>query len=40
MSSKTIDEKVVAMKFNNSDFEKNAKQSLSTLEKLKEKLGL
>lgn len=39
MSSKTIDEKVVAMKFNNSDFEKNAKQSLSTLEKLKEKLS-
>ena len=39
MSSKTIDEKVVAMKFNNSDFEKNAKQSLSTLEKLKEKLN-
>ena len=38
--SKTIDQKVVEMKFDNSNFEKNAQTSMSTLEKLKEKLNL
>lgn len=38
--SKTIDEKIVEMKFNNKDFETNVKSSLSTLDKLKEKLNL
>ena len=33
--SSTIDEKVVEMKFNNQDFETGAKQTLSTIEKLK-----
>ena len=35
----TIDQKVVEMKFDNRDFERNTKQSMSTLEKLKEKLN-
>ena len=36
--SRTIDEKIVEMKFDNSHFEKNVKTSMSTLDKLKEKL--
>lgn len=38
--SKTIDEKVVEMKFDNKNFEANVQQSLSTLDKLKAKLNL
>ena len=34
----TIDQKVVEMRFDNRDFEKNTRQTMSTLEKLKEKL--
>ena len=34
-----IDERVVEMRFNNQDFEKNVAQSMSTLEKLKESLN-
>lgn len=37
--SRTIDEKVVEMQFDNKDFEKNAKATLSTLEKLKQSLN-
>lgn len=37
--SKTIDEKVVEMRFDNKDFEKNVKTSLNTLDKLKSKLN-
>ena len=37
--STTIDSKVVEMKFDNKDFEANVKNSLSTLDKLKEKLN-
>lgn len=33
--SNTIDDRIVSMKFDNSNFEKNAKESLETLEKLK-----
>lgn len=33
--SRTIDEKVVEMRFDNSDFERNVSQSMSTLDKLK-----
>lgn len=36
--SKTIDERVVQMKFDNSNFEGNVKQSMSTLERLKSAL--
>ena len=32
--SRTIDEKVVEMRFDNSDFERNVSQSMSTLDKL------
>lgn len=35
----TIDQKVVEMKFDNRDFERNTKQTMSTLEKLKAKLN-
>lgn len=35
----TIDQKVVELRFDNKDFEKNTKQSMSTLEKLKSKLS-
>jgi len=35
----TIDQKVVELKFDNRDFERNTRQSMSTLEKLKEKLN-
>ena len=38
--SQVIDEKVVEMRFDNSDFESNVKQSLSTLDKLKQSLDL
>ena len=38
--SQVIDEKVVEMKFDNSNFESNVKESLSTLEKLKQSLDL
>ena len=37
--SKTIDENVVEMKFDNSQFERNVKGTLSTLDKLKAKLN-
>lgn len=37
--STSIDSKVVEMKFDNKDFEANVKNSLSTLDKLKEKLN-
>ena len=36
--SKTIDEKVVSMQFDNSNFEKNVSTTMSTIDKLKEKL--
>lgn len=38
--SKTIDEKVVEMRFDNKQFEQNVKTTLSTLDKLKAKLNL
>lgn len=38
--STSIDERVVEMKFKNSDFEKNTAQSMSTLQKLKQALNL
>lgn len=38
--SATIDERVVEMRFDNKQFESNAKESLSTLEKLKQALNL
>lgn len=38
--SKTIDEKVVEMKFDNKNFESNVSNTLSTLDKLKQKLNL
>lgn len=38
--SKTIDERVVSMEFDNSRFEKNVAQSMSTLQKLKNALRL
>ena len=37
--SKTIDERVVEMRFDNKQFESNVKTSMSTLDKLKEKLN-
>ena len=37
--STTIDQKVVEMRFDNKNFEKNTKQTMSTLDKLKEKLN-
>lgn len=37
--SKTIDERVVEMKFDNAQFEKNVEQSMSTIEKLKHALN-
>ena len=36
--STTIDERVVAMKFDNKDFEKNVETSMNTLERLKQQL--
>ena len=38
--STTIDQKVVEMRFDNRHFETNARESMSTLEKLKQKLNL
>lgn len=38
--STTIDERVVEMRFDNSRFEKNVQQSMSTLDKLKQSLNL
>ena len=38
--SKTIDQKVVEMRFDNKHFEQHTKESMSTLEKLKQKLKL
>ena len=38
--SKTIDQKVVEMRFDNEQFEKNVSTSMSTLEKLKQSLNL
>ena len=38
--SKTVDSKVVEMRFDNSNFEKNVKQSMTTLDKLKRALKL
>ena len=35
-----IDERVVEMKFNNADFEKNVAQSMETLDKLKKSLNI
>ena len=37
--SKTIDEKVVSMEFDNSKFEGNVKTTMSTLDKLKQSLN-
>ena len=37
--SASIDERIVAMKFDNKEFERNAQTSLTTLDKLKEKLN-
>ena len=37
--SDVLDTKVVELKFNNKDFEKNVKESLSTIEKLKKSLN-
>ena len=37
--SRTIDEKVVEMRFDNRDFERNVSQSMSTLDKLKSALN-
>lgn len=38
--SRTIDERVVEMRFNNKEFEAHAKESISTLSKLKEALNI
>ena len=38
--SKTVDERVVEMRFDNAQFEKNIQTSMSTLDKLKQKLNL
>ena len=38
--SSSIDERIVAMHFNNADFEKNARQSIKTLQELREGLNL
>ena len=40
MSSGTVDTRTVEMRFDNSNFESNVKQSMSTLEKLKRALKL
>lgn len=37
--AKTIDEKIVVLEFDNSNFERNTRQSMSTLDKLKEKFN-
>ena len=38
--SKTVDERIVEMRFDNAQFEKNVATSMSTLDKLKQKLKL
>ena len=38
--SKTVDERVVSMQFDNKNFESNVQTSLSTLDKLKQSLNL
>ena len=38
--SKTVDERVVEMRFDNKQFEQNVQTSMSTLDKLKQKLNL
>ena len=38
--SRTIDERVVEMKFDNKQFETNVRTSMSTLEKLKDSLNM
>ena len=38
--SKTVDERVVEMRFDNAQFERNVQTSMSTLDKLKQKLNL
>ena len=38
--STTIDEKVVEMRFDNKHFESNVKETMSTLDKFKQKLNL
>ncbi len=38
MSSKTVDERVVQMQFDNSNFERNVAKTLKTLDQLKWKL--
>ena len=38
--SKTVDERVVSMQFDNAQFEKNVSTSMSTLDKLKKSLNL
>ena len=38
MSANTVDQKVVEMRFDNKDFEKNTHQTMSTLDKLKQSL--
>ena len=38
--SKQVDERVVEMRFNNKQFESATKESMSTLDKLKQKLQL
>ena len=38
--SRTIDERVVEMRFNNQQFERNAQTSISTLQRLKQNLNL
>ena len=38
--SKSVDERIVEMRINNQQFEKGAKESISTLERLKKSLNL
>ena len=38
--SRSIDERIVEMKFNNKDFERNVSDTMSTLDKFKAKLRL
>ena len=38
--SKTVDERVVSMQFDNKNFESNVKTTMSTLDKLKKCLNL
>ena len=38
--SKTVDERVVSMQFDNKNFESNVKTTMSTLDKLKQSLKL